>query len=117
LGRFSADPGRIKLKVGFVSMRRSTKGIQPQDGRTGFGAPHVKPFRPAVPFFHIPPSCGRVAAQGIFLPFSGYKGREIGGRATKLYSAALVLNGVLALFALRSSSGIKSPKRLPPFQE
>ena len=79
--------------------------------------PPRKAIRPAVPFSTCSPGCGRVAAQGIFLPFSGYKRRENGGRATKVYSAALVLNGVLPLFALTKFRRDKSPKRLPPFQE
>jgi hypothetical protein len=29
--------------LGYVSVRRSTKGYSHRDGRTGFGAPHVKP--------------------------------------------------------------------------
>jgi len=46
---FSDAPRRVKLIVGLVSVRRSTKRIQPPDGRTGFGAPHVKPFvRPSL---------------------------------------------------------------------
>ena len=63
---FSRAAHGIKLNTGLVSVRRSTKGIQPQDGRTGFGAPHVKPpVRPSL--FSAPaPSCCGSAAQRIF---------------------------------------------------
>jgi len=40
---FSMARDGIKLALGFVSIRRSTKGYGHTDGRTGFGAPHVKP--------------------------------------------------------------------------
>src|SRR3569833_569495 len=48
-GGFSQGGYGINVVSGLVSIRRSTKRIQPQDGRTGFGAPHAKPsVRPSI---------------------------------------------------------------------
>jgi len=98
----------IKLGLGFVSIRRSTKGYGHTDGRTGFGAPHVKPsvrpfifppqalllrnfarFRgktrriPALPrqSFTVPTLVKRPRL-AIFaaLPCAGYEGAPTGGR-------------------------------------
>src|ERR1700761_6116234 len=41
--------GREQAPPSSVSIRRSTKGSGHKDGRTGFGAPHVKPLvRPSI---------------------------------------------------------------------
>ena len=94
----------IKLDLGFVSIRRSTKGYGHTDGRTGFGAPHVKPsvrpfiFCSATPGSHFRVEKPRIPALprqsftvptlvkrphlAIFaaLPCAGYEGAPTGGR-------------------------------------
>jgi hypothetical protein len=79
----SAIPLWGQSSFGFVSIRRSTKGIQPQDGRTGFGAPHVKPFvRPSI-FPWKPKISGKIAAfwpkraQSSQIPAPGDKGLQV----------------------------------------
>ena len=87
---FSRDPNGIKLPFGLVSIRRSTKGIQPQDGRTGFGAPHVKPFvRPSL-FFQNLPTAAAVPHKGIFCRFYSRNVAESGGARQSFTAPTLV---------------------------
>jgi hypothetical protein len=89
---FSPAPYGVKLKTGIVSIRRSTKGIQPQDGRTGFGAPHVKPpVRPSL--FLSTPNVLRFCRTDDFFLDSRCKLRGNGGRATKVYRLAPLSGG------------------------
>lgn len=110
---FPAHRDGITLGFGFVSIRRSTKGYSHTDGRTGFGAPHVKPSvrpfifplafsAPTAPGSPVPNKKARIPALprqsftvpalvkrphlAIFaaLPCAGYEGAPTGGRPASI---------------------------------
>src|SRR5262245_27644418 len=62
--------GRLGSSSPWLCVRSALhQGIQPSDGRTGFGAPHVKPFvRPSTPPPEIPAIHGSLRFLAGFWP-------------------------------------------------